>query len=91
MQRYLYKSRPPASCAMARKAWDRFTKRQGEVVEPVEMWNAWLDYWCWVAQFADGSTDEIPRNELWEPGSTEMQRNRSGVYEGSPLERARRQ
>lgn len=73
MNRYRYKSRPPESCVMARKAWDKFA--QDGKGEPVDMWNAWLDYWCWIAEFANGDTDEIARHELWEPGSTEMNRN----------------
>lgn len=69
----LYKSRPPASCKMARKAWDYFSlKRQ---MEPNEMWGAWLDYWCWVCEYPDGATDDIERCKFWEPGSTVINRS----------------
>lgn len=68
---------------MARKAWDIFT-RDSNQGEPIEMWNAWLDYWCWIAEFADGAIVEIARQELWEPGSTEMQRTRSGLIQRNP-------
>lgn len=60
MTRKIHTSRP--SSTGGRIAWDEFTKWRG--VPPMRIWYTHLSYWCWVAEWEDGETDDIDSIEI---------------------------
>ena len=60
MTRKIHTTRPKRGTAQ--RAWDLLTKYKG--MEPERMWFTFLSYWCWVAEWSDGDTDDIDSLEL---------------------------
>jgi hypothetical protein len=56
----IYTSRPPARHKAARVAWDLFQRAYSDKHGvPVEMRYAFMDYWVWVAEFANGEYEDV--------------------------------
>ncbi len=60
MTRKIHTSRPKS--LGARVAWDFFSRIRQQ--EPVRLWYCCLSYWVWVAEYADGETDDIDNLSL---------------------------
>jgi hypothetical protein len=63
----VYATRPPANNKNARRAWDSFVSAVGKELPgspaqgraPKNRSYRFMDYWCWVMEFANGEFDEI--------------------------------
>ncbi len=60
MTRKIHTSRPTSKGA--RIAWDYFAQAYKKT--PIKMWFCHLTYWVWVAEFADGETEDIDNLSL---------------------------